>query len=163
MRILGIDPGTAILGWGVIDFEKHTTHLIDYGVITTSPRMPMPERLMAIFHGLNEIIEQFNPEECAVEELFFNNNAKTAITVGEARGIVLLSAQIHTLKIYEYTPLEVKNALSGYGRAVKKQMQHLVKLLLKMDTVPKPDDAADALAIAITHTRYKKIRPGNMI
>ena len=156
MRLLGIDPGTAIVGWGVIECDKGKLKLIDYGAIITKSTLPMEERLKQIFEELGEIIDKFNPEQCIIEELFFNNNAKTAITVGQARGVIMLAAHLNNVPLFEYTPLQVKNALSGYGRAQKAQMQNLVKLMLKMKELPKPDDAADALAIAITHTQYMK-------
>ncbi len=155
MRILGIDPGTATMGWGVIDCKKSVSKLVEYGAILTKSTDQMPLRLEQIHDSLHDIIRMYKPDHCAVEELFFNNNAKTAITVGQARGVALLVAQQEQVKIYEYTPLEVKNALSGYGRAQKSQIQSLVKMMLKMDEIPKPDDAADALAIAIAHTQYE--------
>lgn len=156
MRILGIDPGTAILGWGVIDYDRYKLTLVAYGAITTKAHTPIEERLEKIFNDLNEIINQYNPGQCVIEELFFNNNAKTVITVGEARGVAILAAKQHAIPIFEYTALEVKNALSGYGRAQKAQIQNLVKLMLSMKEIPQPDDAADALAIAIAHTQYYK-------
>jgi len=154
MRILGIDPGTAIMGWGVIEQDGRKLVHIAHGAVLTKAGTPMPERLASIYTDLTEVMDIYKPEAAVIEELFFNNNAKTAIAVGQARGVALLVAQQHKLLIYEYTPLEVKNALSGYGRAYKKQIQELVKLMLMLPVIPTPDDAADALALAITHTQY---------
>ena len=151
MRILGIDPGYAILGYGVLDMIGNRFVTVDYGSITTDSSMEMPERLMALYDGLTEIIEKYQPEEASIEELFFNNNAKTAILVGEARGVAVLACAKHHLKISEYTPLQIKQALVGYGRADKKQVQAMVKAILNLDEIPKPDDTADAVAAAICH------------
>lgn len=151
MRIIGIDPGIAILGFGVLDYENHKFRVVDYGAITTTPKNRLPERIEMIFDGLGKIFDQYQPDAVAYEELFFNNNAKTAIIVGQARGASILSAQLRKLNIYEYTPLQVKQAVTGYGRADKKQIQQMVKMLLNLRDVPKPDDVADALAIAICH------------
>ena len=151
MRILGIDPGYAILGYGVLDMIGNRFVTVDYGSITTDSSMEMPERLMALYDGLAEIIEKYQPEEASIEELFFNNNAKTAILVGEARGVAVLACAKHNLKISEYTPLQIKQALVGYGRADKKQVQAMVKAILNLDEIPKPDDTADAVAAAICH------------
>lgn len=152
MRILGIDPGTAITGYGVIDVENHRYKLVDYGCIRTAAHMYLPERLDRIYQGMQLLINKFQPQEMAVEELFFNTNATTAISVGQARGVILLAAQQKDLPIGEYTPLQVKQALVGYGRAEKQQVQYMVKTFLNMQETPKPDDAADALAIAICHS-----------
>ena len=151
MRVLGIDPGYAILGWGVLDVEGNHFKVIAYDSILTDKDTPMPRRLQELHMGLKEIIEKYKPEEAAIEELYFNNNAKTAIMVGEARGVAVLACADGGLRIAEYTPLQIKQALVGYGRADKKQVQQMVKLLLHMDTIPRPDDAADAIACAITH------------
>lgn len=151
MLILGIDPGIAILGYGAVRYEGNKFTAIDYGAITTEANMPLPQRLGALHQGLVELIEKFKPDAFAVEELFFNKNVKTALTVGHARGIVLLTAYQYGLNIFEYTPLQVKQAVVGYGRADKKQIQQMVKILLNLDSIPKPDDVADALAIAICH------------
>lgn len=159
MRILGIDPGTAIVGWGIVDYDKNNLKLIDYGTILTSKDLEMSERLGIIYDSLNLIIEKYNPNLAAIEELFFNNNAKTIISVGQARGVILLSFSKYKIKFGEYTPLQVKNSISGYGRAYKLQVQNMVKLILKLKEIPKPDDAADAIAIAITHAySYKLIK-----
>lgn len=151
MRILGIDPGYAILGYGILDFVGNHFSVVDYGAITTDSKMEMPQRLMVLYEGLNEIIEKYKPEEAAIEELFFNNNAKTAIMVGEARGVAVLACAENGLAIGEYTPLQIKQSLVGYGRADKKQVQAMVKAILNLEKVPKPDDTADAIAAAICH------------
>lgn len=151
MRILGIDPGYAILGYGVLDKVGNHFAVVDYGSILTDAKMDMPTRLQVLYRGLTEIIETYQPEEASIEELFFNNNAKTAILVGEARGVAVLACANGGLKIHEYTPLQIKQALVGYGRADKKQVQAMVKAILHLDAVPKPDDTADALAAAICH------------
>lgn len=151
MRVLGIDPGYAIVGYGVIDYEKNKFKVVEYGAITTEAGEDMNMRFKTIHEDLNSIIERTNPDFMAIEELFFNSNQKTAINVAQARGVLLLSALNHNVRIYEYTPLQVKQAVAGYGRAEKKQVQLLVKSLLGLSSVPKPDDTADALAIAICH------------
>ena len=151
MRILGIDPGYAILGYGIIDVRGNRFTVVDYGAITTDASMSMPDRLQTLYDGLTELIYKYEPQEASIEELFFNNNAKTAILVGEARGVAVLACAKGNLKISEYTPLQIKQALVGYGRADKKQVQYMVKTMLNLDAVPKPDDTADALAAAICH------------
>lgn len=151
MRILGIDPGYAILGYGIVDIVGNKFSVVDYGAITTDPSMDMPSRLVKLFDGLTELISAFKPDEAAIEELFFNSNAKTAILVGEARGVAVLACAKGNLKINEYTPLQIKQALVGYGRADKTQVQFMVKTMLNLKEVPKPDDTADALAAAICH------------
>ncbi|MBQ9961621.1 MAG: crossover junction endodeoxyribonuclease RuvC [Firmicutes bacterium] len=151
MRILGIDPGYAILGWGVIDVIGNRFSVVDYGAITTDTSMNMPCRLEALYDGLTEIMSKYQPDEASIEELFFNSNAKTAILVGEARGVAVLACQKGNLKINEYTPLQIKQALVGYGRADKQQIQYMVKTMLNLKAAPKPDDTADALAAAICH------------
>ena len=150
MRILGIDPGYAILGYGVLDKIGNKFVTVAYGSITTDSKMEMPERLVALYDGLTGIIQTYKPDEASIEELFFNNNAKTAILVGEARGVAVLACAKQGLKISEYTPLQIKQALVGYGRADKKQVQAMVKAILNLEAVPKPDDTADALAAAIS-------------
>ena len=151
MIILGIDPGIAIVGWGVIDFTGNKMKPIGFGAITTPAHTPITSRLKSIYDELVKIIDTYKPEAMAVEELFFNTNVKTAITVAHARGIVLLCASQKGIPDFEYTPLQVKQALTGYGRADKAQMQSMVKIMLGLNAVPKPDDVADALAIAICH------------
>ena len=152
MRILGIDPGYAILGYGVLDKIGNKFVTVAYGSITTDSKMEMPERLVALYDGLTEIIQTYKPDEASIEELFFNNNAKTAILVGEARGVAVLACAKQGLKISEYTPLQIKQALVGYGRADKKQVQAMVKAILNLDEIPKPDDTADAAAICHGHS-----------
>lgn len=152
MRIIGIDPGTGILGFGVIDFQPHRKPVVmDAGVITTPAHTRLKARLLDIYNSLNEIIDATKPEVMSIEKLFFARNITTAISVAEARGVVILVAAQHDLPVFEYTPLQIKQTLTGYGRADKKQVQQMVKLHLGMKEVAKPDDAADALAAAITH------------
>lgn len=148
--ILGIDPGIALTGFGVIARNGHKTKLLEYGCITTKAGVNHAQRLQQIYSELNIIIKKHKPEIIAVEKLFFCNNVKTALIVGEARGVVMLTAEQNHLLIHEYTPLQVKQAVSAYGKAGKMQVQKMVKLLLNLKTIPKPDDAADALAVAIT-------------
>jgi crossover junction endodeoxyribonuclease RuvC len=151
MRILGIDPGTGIMGFGVIDAGRQPK-MIDAGVIRTKVHQPEQERLLTIYNCLQEIVKANKPQVVSVEKLFFSRNVTTAMSVAQARGIVLLVAQQHGLPIAEYTPQQIKMALTGYGKADKKQIQEMVKLLLKLKVVPKPDDCADALAAALTHS-----------
>ena len=151
MVILGIDPGIAIVGYGVIEYVGNKFNVIDYGAITTKAGMKVEDRLSEIYNSLNDIINKYKPEFMAIEELFYNKNAKTVISVAEARGVTLLSAARKNIPIFEYTPLQVKQAVVGYGRAEKKQVQQMTKILLNLEKVPKPDDTADALAIAICH------------
>lgn len=150
MRILGIDPGTGILGFGVIDVSGGKTQLVDAGVIRTPVKEDDAVRLETIFQELSDIIVQTKPQIMSVEKLFFARNVTTAMTVSQARGVVLLCARLNNLKIYEYTPMQIKLAVAGYGKADKKQMQEMVRVLLKLKEIPKPDDAADALAAALT-------------
>lgn len=151
MRILGIDPGYAILGYGVIDMIGNRFKVVDYGAVTTEAGMEMPDRLKILYNSLMELIVRHEPEVASVEELFFNTNAKTAILVGQARGVAVLACANSGLEIQEYTPLQIKQALVGYGRAEKKQVQQMVKTILNLKEVPKPDDTADALAAAVCH------------
>ena len=152
MRIIGIDPGTGILGFGVIDFQPHRKPVVmDAGVIATPAHTRLKARLLDIYNSLNEIIDATKPEVMSIEKLFFARNITTAISVAEARGVVILVAAQRDLPVFEYTPLQIKQTLTGYGRADKKQVQQMVKLHLGMKEVAKPDDAADALAAAITH------------
>jgi crossover junction endodeoxyribonuclease RuvC len=152
MRILGIDPGTAILGFGIIEVTRGKSQLVDAGVIRTPAKEDDAVRLQTIFEELTDIIIQTKPQEMSVEKLFFAQNVTTAMTVAQARGVVLLTGQQAGLKIYEYTPLQIKQALTGYGRAEKKQIQEMVRVILQLKVIPKPDDCADALAAAITHS-----------
>lgn len=158
MRILGIDPGYAILGYGIIDVTGNRFSVVDYGAILTDTSMEMPQRLKRLYDGLTNLIKIYEPDEASIEELFFNNNAKTAILVGEARGVAVLACANGGLSIGEYTPLQIKQALVGYGRADKKQVQFMVKTMLNLKSVPKPDDTADALAAAICHAHSKDRR-----
>lgn len=151
MRILGIDPGIAIVGFGIIEYDNVKFRVVDYGAITSPAHTPVPERLKMIYDDLNYVIEKYEPDEIAVEELFYNNNAKTVINVAQARGVLILAGQNHNIPVFEYTPLQVKQSVVGYGRAEKKQVQQMVKNILGLSEVPKPDDTADAVAIAICH------------
>lgn len=151
MIILGIDPGIATTGVGVIKKEGSKFKYIHYGVIKTTPNMDLPSRLGSLYTQLNTIIIEHKPDAVSVEELFFNTNTKTALIVAQARGVILLCAQLHKLKVTGYTPPQIKLAVCGYGKAAKNQVQHMVKRLLNLEVIPKPDDAADALAIAICH------------
>ncbi len=151
MIILGIDPGIAIVGWGVIDYNRSKLKTIDYGAVETPAGMDTEQRLIIIFNEITEIIKKYNPEYMAIEELFWNTNQKTGIRVAEARGVILLAAKLLGVDIREYTPLQVKQAVVGYGRAEKKQVMSMVTMLLGLSSIPKPDDTADALAIAICH------------
>jgi crossover junction endodeoxyribonuclease RuvC len=158
MRILGIDPGTGILGFGVIEADKNKAQLVDAGVIRTPVKEDDAVRLQTIFEELTDIIAETKPAEMSVEKLFFAQNVTTAMTVAQARGVVLLCGKQAGLKIAEYTPLQIKQALTGYGRAEKKQIQEMVRVILQLKVVPKPDDAADALAAAITHSMSMGLR-----
>ena len=151
MRILGIDPGYAILGYGVIEKTGNHFQAIHYGAVTTHKDTPMPQRLEHLYDELREIIGEYRPEVASIEQLYFNNNAKTAIQVGQARGVAILACVKAGIEIAEYTPLQIKQALVGYGRADKKQVQFMVKTMLNLAEVPKPDDTADALAAVICH------------
>ena len=150
MRILGIDPGTGILGFGIIDIDRNKPKLVDGGVIRTPVKEDDAVRLLTIYDELTEIIKQHKPDAMSVEKLFFARNVTTAMTVAQARGVVLLCGQQIGIPIYEYTPMQIKQAITGYGKADKKQMQEMVRVLLGLREIPKPDDAADALAAAIT-------------
>ncbi len=151
MIILGIDPGYAIVGYGVINYEANRFQVLDYGAITTPAGMPFVERLDVIDRDLNMIFEKYHPQAMAIEKLFYNTNAKTVIDVAQARGVTVLSAYRHKAEIFEYTPLQVKQSVVGYGRAEKKQVQEMTRVILNLEKVPKPDDTADALAMAICH------------
>ncbi len=152
MIILGIDPGTAILGFGVIEFDKGRAKLVDGGVIRTPAKEDDAVRLQTIFEEITAIIAETKPQIMSVEKLFFAQNVTTAMTVSQARGVVLLAGKQAGLDIFEYTPLQIKQALTGYGRAEKKQIQEMVRVILQLKEIPKPDDCADALAAAITHS-----------
>lgn len=152
-RIIGIDPGTGILGFGVINVEHHKTKLVDAGVVRTKPKQPLEDSLLEIYNSLNEIIEINKPQEMVIEQLFFARNVTTAISVSHARGVAMLAGKQAGLKIVEYTPMQIKQSLTGYGRATKQQVQEMVKISLGLKEVPKPDDCADALAAAIMHSQ----------
>ena len=156
MIILGIDPGVATVGFGIINDDLGTLKKIRYGTITTPPKMRLALRLFEIHTSVSELIDLYNPNAIAVEELFFNTNQKTALSVAHGRAAVLLAGEQKGVKLFEYTPLQVKKAVTGYGQASKTQVMDMVKRLLSMDNLPRPDDAADALAIAICHAQYAK-------
>lgn len=151
MRIIGIDPGTGILGFGVVDTKNGKSTLVTAGVIRTPPHTPLDERLEEIFDGLTEIIAETKPDVMSVEKLFFARNVTTAMSVASARGVAMLTGRKARLPIAEYTPMQIKQSLTGYGKADKKQVQEMVRIQLGLKEIPKPDDAADALAAAITH------------
>ena len=152
MRILGIDPGTGICGFGVIDVDiKNRGSMVTAGVITTPAHTPLADRLLDIYDSLREILEETRPDVVAIEKLFFNTNVTTGISVAQARGVAMLVVRQKNITIFEYTPLQIKQTLTGYGRAEKKQVQEMVRVHLKLKQAPKPDDAADALAVAITY------------
>jgi crossover junction endodeoxyribonuclease RuvC len=158
MRIIGIDPGTGILGFGVIDVNDKKIKLVDAGVITTPAHTDHGERLEDIFDSLTEIIEATKPEVMSIEKLFFSQNITTAMTVAEARGVALLVGRKAKLEVFEYTPQQIKQTLTGYGKADKKQVQEMVRMQLGLKEVPKPDDCADALAAAITYSLMSRVR-----
>lgn len=151
MRILGIDPGYAIVGYGAIDYNASQFKIVDYGAITTPAGLDCAIRLDMIYGALSSLIDRIKPDAMAIEELFFNTNRTTAIMVAEARGVILLAGKRKGIELYEYTPKQVKQAVVGYGQAEKRQVQEMVKIMLKLKSIPKPDDTADALAIAICH------------
>lgn len=157
MRIIGIDPGTGILGFGVVELIKGKLKLIDAGVIRTPVNEADAVRLMTIYEELTAIIAETKPDEMSVEKLFFTTNVTTAMTVAQARGVVMLTGMQSKLAIAEYTPLQIKQALTGYGKAEKKQVQEMVRVILKLKDIPRPDDAADALAAAITHAMTLRV------
>lgn len=151
MRILGIDPGYAIVGYGVLEYDNIRFKVVNYGAITTDPETPFPERLLEIHTDMCSVLDMFKPDCMSIEKLYFNTNTTTGIDVAQARGVTMLAAAQRDIPIYEYTPLQVKVAVTGYGRAEKHQMQEMVKNILHLNAIPKPDDTADALAIAICH------------
>lgn len=157
MIVLGIDPGTAITGYGLVTETDGEARAIASGAIITPSDLPLPDRLVLIHRELGTLIEQYRPDHAAVEQLFFNKNVRTALAVGHARGVVMLTLAQANVRIFEYTPLEVKLAITGSGRADKKQVQQMITLLLSLDKVPKPDDVADALAIALCHLHSARI------
>ncbi len=151
MVIFGIDPGIATVGYGVIEYKANKFKMLEYGTVCTPAGLELAVRLEGIFDELSRLLKKHNPDAIAIEELFFNSNVKTAITVAQGRGVAVLAAQKSGKPVYEYTPLQVKQAITGYGRAEKKQVMEMVKMFLNMDKIPRPDDAADALAMAVCH------------
>lgn len=151
MRILGIDPGYATIGYGAVDYNGASFKTVGYGAVTTPAGIPFEDRLDAIYRDMITLAEKFHPDEMSIEKLYFNTNTTTAISVAEARGVILLAAKHSGLKVFEYTPLQVKSAITGYGRAEKHQVMEMIKSYLSLRTVPKPDDTADALALAVCH------------
>jgi crossover junction endodeoxyribonuclease RuvC len=158
MRILGIDPGVAIVGFGIIDRAGHKLTPVQYGCITTEAHTDPALRLQQIFHTTLQLIDRYQPQEMAIEKLFFNRNVTTALSVGQARGVLMLAGIERGLAMAEYTPLQVKQAIVGYGQAEKRQVQEMVRMFLKLKEIPKPDDAADALAIAICHAHSSSLQ-----
>ncbi|WP_442603500.1 crossover junction endodeoxyribonuclease RuvC [Paenibacillus sp. KN14-4R] len=167
MRILGIDPGIAIVGFGFIDKIGSRLTPVQYGCIQTEAHTDPAERLKQVYDSIQELIKRYKPDAVAIEKLFFNRNVTTAMSVSQARGVLILAAVQHNLPIAEYTPLQIKQAIVGYGKAEKKQVQEMVKVFLKLSAVPKPDDVADALAVAICHahssTLLNKMNEGKKI
>lgn len=151
MVILGIDPGYAIVGWGVIEYAHSRFRVLGYGAITTEADTPFPERLQIIYNDMCYLFTKYKPEVMSMEKLFYNSNQKTVIDVAQARGVITLAAQMNNKSIFEYTPLQVKQSVTGYGRAEKKQVMEMTRSILNLPEVPKPDDTADALAMAICH------------
>ena len=162
MIILGIDPGYAIIGYGIIDTNK-TNIVVDYGAITTPKEDSLPVRLQAIDESLKYLFDKFKPDVVAIEELFYFKNQKTVIQVAQARGVIVLACQKYCANIYEYTPLQIKQAITGHGRAEKGQVQYMVKAILGLSAIPKPDDAADALAVAICHSQTSPMLNTNRV
>ncbi len=151
-RTIGIDPGTARMGWGIVEETDGTLHLVDCGVLTTPAGLSQASRLLQLYNDLRGLIERYHPAAAAIEELFFGKNVNTALTVGQARGVALLAFAQAGIPVHEYKPLQVKQALAGYGGADKRQVQEMVRLTLRLPAIPRPDDAADAVAVAICHT-----------
>ena len=158
MRILGIDPGLATLGWGVVETDGRRNHLLDTGAVITSPDRSMPERLHKIFTDVSALCERFQPDEIVFEELFFSKNITTGIAVGAARGVALCACVEYGRPMYEYTPMQIKQAVTGYGKADKHQVQQMVKMLLSLPDIIRPDDAADAVAAALTHAASGRMK-----
>lgn len=159
---MGIDPGTAITGYGIIKLSNNDCFPVAYGIIETPKEHALSKRLSVIYNGMNTLIKKYKPDEIAVEELFFSKNTKTAISVSHARGVILLACELSGVKLFEYKPIVVKKTVSGHGKADKKEMQKSVSLLLKLKKIPKPDDAADALAIAFTHSSFRRFDKYNI-
>ena len=161
MRVLGIDPGYAIVGWGVVDYQGNRFSPVGFGAVTTAAGVDFEKRLEQVYQGVKEVFETYRPEALSIEKLFDHHNQPTVIGVAEARGVILLAAAQAGVPIFEYTPMQVKQSVSGYGMAVKKQVQEMTRILLHLPTVPKPDDTADALAMAITHCHCARSRLQN--
>ncbi|MEE0945488.1 MAG: crossover junction endodeoxyribonuclease RuvC [Acutalibacteraceae bacterium] len=167
MKILGIDPGYALIGYGVISYDKGKFKTVNFGAVTTSPQLKFEQRLEVIYRDINQLINEFKPDALSIEKLFFNTNTTTAIDVAQARGVILLAAQMNNVPVFEYTPLQVKSAVTGFGRAEKHQVMEMTRSLLGLSAVPKPDDTADALALAICHANtgtssYAQILKGDL-
>ena len=158
MIVWGVDPGLATMGWGAIETDGSRHRLLEYGTLCTPAGEAMPLRLRSIFDGMRKLISTFRPDDIAFEELFFARNVTTALSVGAARGVALVAAAQHTEALYEYTPMQIKQAVVGYGKAEKHQVQQMVKILLSLSDIPRPDDAADGLAVAITHAHSARSR-----
>ena len=158
MIILGIDPGLATLGYGVIEADNNRRRLIQFGTLTTPAGQPMPQRLRAIFQGMNQLMDIYQPDDVAFEELFFSKNITTGMAVSAARGVALVAVVQRTDNLYEYTPMQIKQAVTGYGGADKHQVQQMVRMLLNMKEIARPDDAADALAVALTHANSMNMK-----
>lgn len=156
MIIFGMDPGLAISGFGILDYTGNKFKVIKYGAVVSDKDMPFPERLKHLYVSYDAMIKEYKPDAIAIEELFYNKNVKTAIAIGEARGVHLLAGEMNNIPLYEYTPLQIKQGVVGYGRAEKKQIQEMVRIILKLESIPKPDDAADGLAVAICHAHSLK-------
>ena len=163
MIILGIDPGLATLGYGVIEADNNKRRMIQFGTLTTPAGQPMPQRLRAIFQGMNQLMDIYQPDDVAFEELFFSKNITTGMAVSAARGVALVAVVQRTDNLYEYTPMQIKQAVTGYGGADKHQVQQMVKMLLNMKDIARPDDAADALAVALTHANSMNMKKMFMI
>lgn len=161
MKVLGIDPGTGRTGWAVLEKKGGKERLLDYGCLETKPNSPLPHRLEKIFKLVGKLIEKYQPDEAAIEKLFFSRNVKTAMNVGQARGVVLLSLRLGKVPIFSYGPSQIKSSVTGYGNAPKKQVQQMVKSILNLKDVPSPDDAADAVAVALTHLAIPEALRGN--
>ncbi|UFJ39025.1 crossover junction endodeoxyribonuclease RuvC [Brevibacillus humidisoli] len=155
MRILGVDPGIAIVGFGLIDQLGSKQRPVQYGSIQTEAGLPVPLRLRQIFESVQHLLQKYQPDEMAVEKLYFNRNVTNAFVVGQARGVIVLAAELAQIPVYEYTPMQVKQAVTGWGGAEKRQIQEMVRLLLSLPEIPKPDDVADALGVAITHANSR--------
>ena len=168
MRILGIDPGYATIGYGIVEYDNFRFKTVAYGAITTTPDKAFPDRLCDIYEDMQTLIKTYQPQCLSIEKLYFNTNTTTAIDVAQARGVILLASRAAKVEIHEYTPLQVKQSITGYGRAEKHQVMEMVKTLLHLSAVPKPDDTADALALAICHghcsgSLYSKFTKGNIL